>query len=154
MDIGRLNVNVGGKASIGFSGDAVLFDDIGSRVGGDLPREYIYFIQTVDGGHPEVGSFLLPGGNADNYFDINWFYSFGDVRIENIDCALGRWSDVLGPGMLPIGTDAGGNQIYLDLNDSPSAVWLYIHDEDKSRIRVADSFGDFVSSLTMNPDFV
>ena len=154
MNIARLNVNVNGKVSNGFGGDSDIFEKIESRIGGRLPVEYVNFIRVADGGHPEIGSFLVPGSHPDNFFDIDWFYSFDDQRIENISVAIDRWGNELGSGTLPIGKDGGGNQIYLNLNDSLPSVWLYLHDENGAKIKIANSFQEFIASLTANPDFI
>lgn len=146
-------MNANGKPSRGFCEGSAIFEEIGSRIGGALPASYVDFIRVADGGHPEIGSFLVPGGSPDNFFEINWFYSFSDQRVENIGAAIDRWGDALGDGALPFGKDGGGNQIYLNLNDSTPTVWIYLHDENGARIKLANSFAEFIAGLTENPNF-
>jgi hypothetical protein len=155
MDLERLNINLGGKPVAGYSGSDAVFDEVGAKVGGRLPDAYIQFIRTVDGGHPEIGCFVLPGDDPDDIFEVNHFYAFSDQRVDNIADAIDGWQSVLGKKTLPIGADGGDNQIYLDLNDAVPSVWLYIHDvdeeEEEPRIKVADSFEEFIASLIADP---
>lgn len=154
MDIGRLNININGIASTGFNGNHAVFEEIGTRLGILIPDDYVSFIRTVDGGHPEIGSFVVPGSSPENFFDVSWFYSFANPQVENIQRAIDRWANVLGPRNLPIGKDGGGNQIYLNFNEPVVSVWLYLHDENGAKIKVADSFEAFIAGLTANPDFI
>ena len=154
LDISRLNINVGGVPSHGFSGDIAAFAAIEDAVGAKLPESYAEFIRTADGGHPEVNCFRPYGvTDAENFFDIDWFYSLQNPKIELLEDALLKWADILGPGNLPVGRDGGGNQIYLDLNEG-SSVWFYMHDASESRLKISDSFSEFLHHLFPNPDFI
>lgn len=154
MQIERLNINIGGDPVAGYVGSDELFYEVGGMVGGCLPESYMQFIRTVDGGCPEIGCFLLPGDDPDNIFEVNEFYSFTDERIENIVDVIKDWQSILGDGALPIGADGGGNQIYLVLTDEEPSVWIYLTDDedDEVRIKVANSFEDFIASLMADPD--
>ena len=154
MNIGRLNINVGGIASGGYQGSNVDFNEIASQVGCSLPQSYVQLLQFADGGHPEVGSFYPLGGDKNNLFDVDWFYSIANQAVENLQTAIQQWGDTLGKCMLPIGRDGGGNQIYLDLNDTPPSVFIYLHDEQKKRMKLANSFEEFIDGLQPNPDLV
>lgn len=155
MNLQRLNVNINGVPSSGFSGDSSLFEELVRMVGSEIPADYIQFISKADGGHPEISCFKLIGDdNGENLFDVDWFYSVGNPSVEKVKDALLIWGDVLGAKNLPIGKDAGGNQIYLNLADETPSVWLYLHDEDRSRLRVSNSFSEFLEGLIMNPDFI
>jgi hypothetical protein len=147
MDIKRLNVNVGGEPSAGFEGNASVFDEVVSYTGKTLPEAYIQFIRTADGGCPEIGSFFPKGGDPDNEFEINRIYSFSNPDGENVRDAIMGWKDVLGSDKFPFAEDGGGNQIYLDLGDSTPSVWIYLHDEDGARVKIADSFEEFIDGL-------
>jgi hypothetical protein len=154
MDVRRLNINVNGTPSAGFVGSEAMFREVAARVGGSLPQDYIDFIREADGGHPEIGCFFSKGVGNGNPFSIDWFYSFSNPDIENINSALDGWGEQVGANCLPIARDAGGNQFYLELTKENPAVWLYLHDESGARILLAESFEKFISALTVNPDFI
>lgn len=154
MNLSELNINCGGKLVAGFTGNSVVFDELGRLVGGVLPVAYVEFIRGADGGHPEVGCFQVSSGNTENIFEVDWFYSVANPDLESIQSALEGFGAVLGPGALPIGRDGGGNQFYLLLSSQPPSVWLYLHDEGGKRIQLADSFEEFISGLASNPDFI
>lgn len=155
MNINRLNININGVSSPGFSGDTSLFEELTKLVGSDIPSDYIKFIMRADGGHPEIGCFkIIANNNNENLFDVDWFYSVGNLSLEKVEDALFKWGGVLGKYNLPIGRDAGGNQIYLNLEDQVPSVWLYLHDEGGVRLRVSNDFLEFIDSLIINPDFI
>lgn len=155
MNVARLNINVNGVPSPGFSGDESLFSELSDSVGNEIPADYIQFIYKADGGHPEIGCFrALDSDNSDNLFDIDWFYSIGNPSVVNVSEILSQWGAVLGPKKLPIGRDGGGNQIYLELEEQPPSVWLYLHDENEARLKVSNSLNEFLDSLIVNPDFI
>lgn len=154
MNIARLNINVGGRPTPGFGGDAAAFLELGRLVGGDLPPSYIELVRHADGGHPEVGSCypqgVQPGGEL---FDLDCFYALANPAVENVRDVHARWGGILGSGMLPLGRDGGGNQVYVSLRETPASVWLYRH-ENGQRLKLANSLDTFIESLTPNPDFV
>jgi hypothetical protein len=154
VDINRLNINVNGIPTSGFVGSDDLFNNVAARVGVPLPKEYIDFIRESDGGHPEVGSFFPQGEGTEGSFSIDWFYTFSNPNVENINTALDGWGKVLGKMILPIARDGGGNQFCLNLIDAVLSVWLYLHDEKGKPVKLADSFEEFISVLTINPDFI
>lgn len=154
MNIERLNININGVPAPSFDGGDAIFSEVGLRVGAVLPASYVHFIMKVDGGHPEVGCFYPQEGDPHNLFSVDWFYSFANPDVENIKTALDGWSVVLGKHAMPIGRDAGGNQIYLALDVAVPSVWIYLHDENGSRVKLANSFEEFLASLMLNPDFI
>ena len=155
MNLERLNINVNGISSPEFSGDNSLFEELASLVGIEIPADYIQFISRADGGHPEIGCFKVIGDdNGENLFDVDWFYSVGNPSVEKVKDVLSNWGGVLGRMNLPIGRDSGGNQIYLSLADETPSVWLYLHDEGEARLKISNSFSEFLDSLIMNPDFI
>lgn len=153
MNLERLNINIDGMPASGFIGSDDLFSNVAARVGCRLPDEYIDFIREVDGGHPEVGTFFLRC-ETENSFSIDWFYTFSNPHVENVNAALDGWGKVLGSLVLPIARDAGGNQFCLDLNDAIPSVWIYLHDENVGKIKLTDSFVEFLATLTTNPEFI
>lgn len=154
MNLEKLNINVNGKPSLGFNGSSLIIEEIEAMIGFSLPKSYLDFINRVDGGHPEVGSFYPKGGSSENSFTVDWFYSFANPNIENIKSAINGWGELVGKQALPIGRDAGGNQIYLAVDQSSTSVWLLLHDENDKRVKLAESLEEFISGLTINPDFI
>ncbi|MGX9457026.1 SMI1/KNR4 family protein [Photobacterium damselae subsp. damselae] len=155
MNIERLNINVGGVRSPGFSGEAAAFVELEKILGCKVPEEYVEFLISVNGGHPEIGCFsILDDDSQDNLFEIDSFYSITHHSTDNVKDVLISWKEALGAKSLPIGSDGGGNQIYLNLEDKPSSVWIYLHDEGKVRLKIANCFTEFLDSLIINPDFI
>ena len=154
VDIERLNMNVGGKPVAGYAGDRAIIDRVESQAGAALPHSYLSFLQSADGGCPEIGSFGPPGGAPDNLFDVDVFFSLADARLPALQDAIRDWSATLGPATLPIGRDGGGNPIYIDMSHRSDSVWIFLHDEDNKKIKVADTFESFIAMLRPNPDFV
>jgi hypothetical protein len=154
MNVRRLNVNVGGIPSKGFSGSRSKFRQIESLVGAKLPESYVDFIREADGGHPEIGCFFAQSGDVNDLHGVDWFYALENPAVESVADTILGWRSTLGPKTLPIGRDGGGNQIYLDLSGDTSTVWMYLHDEGGIRLRVADSLEEFLESLVSNPEFI
>jgi hypothetical protein len=153
MDFQRLNINVNGESAPGFRGGDEVFGKVGSLTGARLPKDYIDFIRAADGGHPEIGSFFLQSGGIGNSFTVDWFYTFSNPNVENIEVAISRWGNILGKMMLPIARDSGENQFYLNLTDDAPTMWIYLHDK-KEKLKLAKNFVEFLSALTDNPDFI
>ena len=150
----ELNISVGGVQVPGFSGDPSLLRDLEELVGCRLPLDYIEFLMCADGGCPELNCIQVPGDDPENIFGVNSFYSLANPCVENIQSALNSYSHLLGPHNLPIGRDGGGNQFYLMLDADPQSVWVYLLDEGGVRVKLANSFGEFVSQLHVDPDYI
>lgn len=153
MNLERLNLNFGGEPVKGLRGGDSQLRQLASAVGADLPLGYVAFLRHSDGGHPEIGTFRPEGAAPENKFDVDWFYSLAGPFQHNLMRALKDWGPTLGKGALPIGRDGGGNQIYIDFTRSAS-VWLYLHDEDGKRLRIADGFEQFVAMLEADADLI
>lgn len=152
MNITELSINVGGRPSVGFSGDESSVRALEDRLGHKLPETYLQFIRSANGGHPEAGSFFMDAlSNAS--VSVDWFYSLGGAGTDSLDKALDDWAQVLGPFMLPFGRDGGGNQFYISLDSPSGSVWYYSH-EGSGRTRLADSFDEFLQQLQVHPDFI
>ena len=156
LNIDRLNINVNGNPSTGFSGSDAVLDEIASLIGGALPNSYIELMRAADGGHPEIGCFHRKGDESpgDNLFDIDWIYSIENPDVEGVREAIAAWGPTLGPRALPFGRDGGGNQIYIDLDSSGSAVWLYLHDEEGKKLLISDTLEQFIDGLMLDPDLI
>ena len=155
MDVARLNINVGGRPSPGFSGDTRDFLEIETLVGGAVPASYVELMRLADGGHPEIGSCHPKDATwGRGLFDLDCFYAVVNPDVENVRDAYARWGKVLGKGALPLGQDGGGNQVYIALSGGAAPVWLHIHDEDGQRFKLSDSLEEIIDSLIPNPDFI
>ncbi|AKS07109.1 SMI1/KNR4 family protein [Pseudomonas trivialis] len=152
MNIAELNINVGGRPSVGFSGDESSVHALEARLGRRLPASYLQFIRSANGGHPEAGSFFLDA-SSDASVGVDWFYSLGGAAADSLEKALDDWAQVLGPFMLPLGRDGGGSQFYISLDSPSGSVWYYSH-EGSERIQLADSFDEFLQQLQVHPDFI
>ncbi|MDG9967039.1 SMI1/KNR4 family protein [Achromobacter mucicolens] len=148
----NLNVNVGGIPVPGFAGPFSEFVEIERLLHAPLPQGYIDFIMSSDGGHPEIGCFLIQGGDDDNWVEVDYFYSFGYKDLPRVKWALSVYGPIIGPEALPIGMDGGGNQFYLLMSVRPASVWLYLHDEGPVSVKLADSFEEFIAGLSVDPD--
>jgi hypothetical protein len=162
MNIARINVNTGGDPTPGYQGDEGRFRDLEALVGKPLPASYIEFLRTHDGGHPEASSFFPPGEDDYDYsHEINSFYTLSDGK-SCVFNAFKSWRETLGEGILPIANDGGNNQIYLDLNETPPPVCMWLHDveeldengESVEDFLVADSFEAFIDGLTIDPNLI
>lgn len=153
MNIDRLNININGAPSTGFSGDDSAFHEIASIIGEKLPQDYVELMKNADGGHPEINCFHPQGGDPNNLFEIDWFYSLNSPDAERAKDVLVNWRHLLGMRSLPIGRDGGGNQIYIDLSEG-SSVWLFLHDENGMKIKISNSLAEFIDSLVTNPDLI
>ena len=154
MDLRRININLNGSPTPPLADDSEEIVELENKMGFRLPSEYIGFLKTHDGGHPEIGSIILGEEDPANIFDVDWFYSASNPAIKNLSEAIDEWKPVLGDGALPFGQDAGGNQFYLNLSDKAPAVWLLLHDQEGKKIKIADNFSTFISMLQENPDFI
>jgi hypothetical protein len=155
MNVHRLNINDGGKPTLGYDGDDQVFHEIEAIVGRPIPSIYRDLIREHNGGHPELDCFYPQGElNTENSFGLDKIYSVSRESVEGVFWVLRAWGEALGSGMLPIGADGGDNQIYMNLNDQEGTVWLYLHDQGGKRIKLADNLEDFLDGLTTNPDYI
>lgn len=79
---------------------------------------------------------------------MDWFYSFSNPYIENINMAGKKFWEKNWH------LRGGGNQFFLKLNDAVPSVWIHLHDEDVAAVKLANSFDEFLSALTTNPDYI
>lgn len=153
MNLDRINININGNPSPPLSDAREKITVLEDQLGAKLPHDYITLLSKHDGGHPEVGCFNTKENNSEG-FEIAWFYAFSNPKIENIFTAYAKWFPELGKSALPIGRDGGGNQIYFDFGEAPPSIWIFLHDGNMKRLRVADNLGEFIDSLYIDPDFI
>ncbi|GKX52709.1 SMI1/KNR4 family protein [Budvicia aquatica] len=151
MDIERININIGGDPTSGFNGDISLINNLEKLVGYEFPSSYLLMLKQHDGGHPELDTYSLTQSNR---FGVDSFYSIANNKEELLESAISRWGKVLGHGMLPIAKDGGDNQFYLDLTECIPSIWIYLHDENEARVKLANSLEQFIDGLELNPDYL
>ena len=121
-----------------------------------LPLEYLMLLKHSNGGHPELCSFIPKFQDESNRWGIDYFYHLNSEydNILNLWKVTENWQPILGKTAIPIASDGGGNQIFLDTKDNPPSVYLCIHDQQFKKIYVADSFSEFIDLLSIDPDMI
>ena len=150
-DLNELQLNEGGRPVQRPAPSASDIASFEAAAGFPLPEEYLQLLRHSNGGHPFLDTFEARG-NGD--FAIDRFYHLDGADRSSpmsLFSILKTWSTVLGPNRLPIATDGGGNQIFLEAAEGAVAVSLYLHDLEKV-IPVAASFSAFIDSLKLDPD--
>ncbi|MFZ6647105.1 SMI1/KNR4 family protein [Undibacterium sp. TJN25] len=64
--------------------------------------------------------------------------------------AIENWEGIPGKPSLPVGDDGGGNQIYLAWDTDAPSVWICLHDENEARVKIANSFEEFIDKLFLD----
>ena len=127
-------------------------------VGRVLPQSYLQFLKYSNGGQPEQDTFYFTYNDEQQEWAVDTFFhissdtgSFNNVVWEYRN----RWNDAP-RSFLPIAADGSGNLICLDLSEPGSSkVVLWVHDDPElPLLPVADSFEEFIDSLTINPDYI
>jgi hypothetical protein len=155
-NLADLNINEGGQVvrrPKPTDKDIAAFE---RQIGHSLPPEYLQLLRFVNGGHPQLDSFVPKGADEDNKWAVNIFYNLGPDKndIGGLWKAVEGWQKVLGKLRLPIACDSGGNQIVLNLRKEPATVELCIHDEGFHIVPVADSLEQFLDFLSVDPDMI
>ena len=155
-NIMELNINEYGRSTkrISPSLETVKMFEEEFRV--SLPPEFVQFLGEVNGGHPELDSFVLPGSDENNRFAVDYFYHLTDNEqssTTDIWWAMRNWGQVLGGGCVPIACDGGGNQVYIDCNNQ-NFIFLCLHDEGFKKAKVAESFSEFLDLLEKDLEMI
>ncbi len=155
-DLRELNINEMGSPVSRSAPTETEVSELESALGASLPSAYKALLQTANGGHPEFNTFVPEGADAESMWSIDTFYhlSFDKAAQGGVWLALSEYQKTLRNQWLPVAQDEGGNQIILDLADSPPSVKLVIHDEGFREIQVARSFDRFLDLLSTDPDMI
>ncbi|MCP3925715.1 MAG: SMI1/KNR4 family protein [Desulfobacterales bacterium] len=120
-----------------------------------IPIEYINFLNFSNGGFPELDSFIPEGQNENNKWSVDHFYFLNNKKSEfhNIWKITKEWYKHIGKYSIPIASDGGDNQIYIDTKQD-NAIFLCIHDENFKKIKVAKSLKGFLDLLEEDPEMI
>lgn len=155
-DLHELNINeMGSPVSRSAPTEAELLA-LESALDASLPGTYKALLQTANGGHPELNTFVPEGADPESRWSVDVFYYLSSDRTGegSVWRALSEYRHVLRNSCLPVARDEGGNQVIMDLADSPPSVKMAIHDEQFREIPVAESFDRFLDLLSTDPDMI
>jgi len=155
-NLSELNINEGGKAVTRPAPTVDTVKAFQSHFGIVLPDEYLKLLQYSNGGHPELDSIQPVGRPEAQRWSVSWFYELDDDRDSTTSLwyATAAWRSILGRDALPFAEDQLGNQFFLDLSLSESAVKICIHDDNFSIADLAPSFEAFLDGLSRDPEFI
>jgi cell wall assembly regulator SMI1 len=158
-DLNELNLNEGGEPVTRPAPSVAEITLLEQELEAKLPQDYLDFLQFSNGGHPEVDTFYVTTGRVVQDWGISRFFNLTPEQPSSEELTHNLrwfWAEVAN-GLLPIANDGGGNLICLDLRDgSYGSILLWVHDvgEKGLFIPVADSFGELMDSLEVNPDYI
>ncbi len=125
-------------------------------VGTKLPESYVMFLSFSNGGRPEARIFYdrTPGSYEEWEVDRFFHLSSDTDSTESVIWNYQHWWFDAPKEILPIAEDGSGNLICLDLTEQGGGrVIVWVHDDpDLPIVEVADSFEEFIDSLTLPPD--
>jgi len=127
-----------------------------AHFGVELPQDYLLLLRHSNGGHPLLDSFEARGQEAHELWGINRFYFLnGDhADSENLWWNAEAWQPTLGPKIVPIADNGGGDLIVLSFTTVPPSVQVCVHEEEFELLDVADSFSEFIDMLHEDPDLL
>jgi hypothetical protein len=111
--------------------------------GGKLPKDYVAFLESTNGGVPEPC--FLP--HRTHAFDIESLHGVGAATDIYDVLGASAWpSEVLGRHVVAIGGNGAGDQLVL-LRPGDPKIYQWVHDEDIRPRRMADSFTAMLAKL-------
>jgi hypothetical protein len=149
-DLSELNINEGGRPVRRAPPTQAMIDAFQKRFGVTLPPSLLSLLRHSNGGHPELN--VVP----ERGWAIDRFYFLDDDRYSELGLwkAMEHWRPILGDDALPIATDGGGNQFFLDLAATPPSVKGCVHDERFAIVEIARSLEAMLDALAADPDAV
>ena len=133
-----------------------LLNELEKLIGAQLPADYRAFMKTFDGKTPDARQFEVRGPR-----DRYWSELVALWPLRGRDCSVaGGWGLLDAGGeshLMIIGDDGTGNWICLAVRGKERGQVCYVDHEyepgEKQRVvKLADSFDEFMSSLTMRPN--
>ena len=114
-------------------------------LGHPLPAGYRRFLLQHNGGKPANDEFEVPGRSPTG---VQYFFGLDADHGYDLRWNLDVMADDLPAGVIPIGTDSGGNIVCLGIaGDRHDQVYFWIHDEAFRLILLATTFDGFVNGL-------
>lgn len=155
-DLAELRITDGGHPTARQAPTADAVASFQREFGLILPGEYLTLLRFTNGGHPELDTFVTPGDPNSNQWAVNRFFHLCEDRSapDSLWVAMRRWRSQLGTQAVPFASDAGGNPFFLDLTETPPRVKACVHDNNWAIVDLAPTFGVFVDSLSVNPDYI
>ena len=157
-DLTELNINEGGKPVTRPHPTPGQIAFIEQLIGRKLPQTYVDFLMSSNGGHPEVCDFSDRTEGSYEEWAVDHFFHISS-ELDSTESVVWnyrhRW-----PGaareIFPIAADGGGNLVCLDLTEpGKDRVIVWVHDDpDLPIVEVADSFEEFIDSLTMGSESI
>ena len=132
------------------------------KLGHKLPIDYERFLLEYNGGNPQPDCHDVQnteGTRIGSFIGIEWFYGVagGSGKIKEVYSIEWNYSVLLGripENFLPIGEDAGGNQICISLyGEDKGSIWYWDHEAEKippdysNCYKVADNFQALLDNL-------
>jgi len=154
--------------SISDQGRKISKEDIAyleGEIGHKFPSEYMRFLLDYNGGMPQPDCHDVQnteGTNIGSFVGIHVFYSIAGVEAKSsdqeddytIEWSYSTYQGRIPENFLPIGEDAGGNQICLSLNgEDRGSVWYWDHEAEiappsyRNCYKIADSFQTLLDGL-------
>jgi hypothetical protein len=137
----------------GSSVEPELVEQLENEIGYRLPESYRSFLLNTNGAEVPAGRgcFRVETDSIKGWICIDCFYGVTGPNVPPV-LQLGQsikdFASMLPPGMLPVATDAFGNQILLSLGGQDrGAIFFYNHAVDEPIVRLASSFGHFLDGL-------
>ena len=121
-------------------------------LGVKLPTSYLEVAGTYPGGHPTPDVFTVTAQDRTWTSCVGVLLSLDPSDVDNVFEYMRNLSigDQLPLGLIPIGDDGGGDLLCLDYRETrlePRVVY-FSHDTDEGFIPIADSFKDFLATLS------
>ncbi len=154
-DLNDLNIrHFGGSATPPPTPDQIAL--VESLIGTRLPSSYIELLMFSNGGWPEAKVFYDRTEGSREEWTVDHFFHISSNLDSSENVVLHyrhRWNGAARE-ILPIADDGFGNLICLDLTERGGGrVIVWVHDDpDLPIVEVADSFEEFIDSLTLPPD--
>lgn len=134
------------------------FELVEKLVGAQLPESYKSFLRTVNGGKPQLNSFLSEFEGNEQRWTIDRFLHLAATTEDTSDSEDVVWvyqqrGSKTARELLPVIVDNEGSYYCLDLGQEfyGRLVLLSRQEPEFSFLPIADSFEQFVDGLTVNP---
>jgi len=123
-----------------------------------LSNDYFDFLKNYNGGYPARDKFKINDSQGTDILDVLHGLDV-KPRFSNLDYLVDNYSDRFIHHVIPIGHDAGGNYICLNLKEGTNygKVYFYDHEIDNedengnlnwdNLYLIADSFSEFLEKL-------